>query len=181
MTQNGNKKLIIKALKKGDIKAFEKIYTLYYEKLCQYLLNYTRDRAKIEDAVQDTFITLWKKRKTLNIKTSPESYLFRTAYNTLMDRFRKKSQKETFLLDYYHTALMRAENETEDYKRTQRQKLKQCIATLPERSRDIFQACKLSKQTNQDVAENFAISLKTVEGHITKAFKLIKKCVEGGE
>lgn len=164
------------ALKEGDRKVFEEIYETYYEKLCQFLLNYTNDKSKIEDIVQNTFIKLWDKRQEIYITTSFKSYLYRSAYNGMMDTYRRKKKKDNLLSDYYFTALMRAENQDEDYKKRQRKKLKACLEKLPSRCRKIFAACKLSKRNNQEVAAEFGISLKTVEGHITKGFKMLKEC-----
>src|SRR5699024_1190803 len=125
--------IIIKALKDGRKKAFDEVYKTYYKRLCQYLLNFTQDQAKIEDIVQETFITLWDKRKDLNIKKSPESYLFRTAHNKFIDTYRKKERTNSFLLDYYHTAILRAEKKDQSYKKRLLKKLKNCINALPNR------------------------------------------------
>lgn len=96
----------------------------------------------------------------------------------MMDRFRKTSKKESFLMEYYHTALMRAEKQDDNYKKKQLKKLKNCIADLPNRCKAVFVESKLSKNTNQEVARKLNISLKTVEGHITKGYKLLKECMK---
>lgn len=173
-----NQGILISALQKGSIQAFEKIYAHYYERLCNYLLNYSQDRSKIEDVVQETFISLWNKRRSLNIKSSLSNYLYRTAHNKMMDFYRKKGRKDIFLMEYYHTALMRAEKKDDEYKKGLLQKLKICMQSLPERCREVFIACKLSKKTNQEIAQEMNIALKTVEGHVSKGYRLLKECMK---
>ena len=108
MAQKVAKNIVLERLKKGDQKVFENLYSLYYEKLCIYLLSFSGDREKVEDAVQDMFMKLWSKRQSLNINTSIKSYLYRSAYNQLMDKYRKQKKNDEMLSSYFYIALMRA-------------------------------------------------------------------------
>ena len=169
--------ILLKALMSGDVSAFERIYASHYEKLCCYLLNYTSDKAKIEDVAQDTFMGLWSQRKEINITTSLKSYLYRVAYNKLMDTYRKGKRKNEMLSSYYHTAVMRAVNIDDDLKNKRLEKLETCIDDLPSKCKKVFMANKISGKKYSQVAIDMDISIKTVEGHISKAYKLIKRCM----
>ncbi|RAV29384.1 RNA polymerase sigma factor [Sinomicrobium soli] len=173
--------ILLKNIRDGDIHSFEKIYAEFYESLCRYLLNYTTDRKEIEDAVQDSFLYLWEKRRKIEIKTSLKNYLYRTAYNRLADKFRKGKRQESMLDFYYHTAVMEVTETDPEYKSQRIKKLEECISGLPERCRRIFVACKISGLKYGQVAQEFNLSLKTVEGHITNGFKLIRACMNDGE
>lgn len=165
-------------LKLNDERAFEELYVIYYEKLCVYLLNYTSDKKIIEDVVQDTFISVWKKRHEIEITDSIKSYLYRSVYNKLIDTFRKTKKVDSMLSEYYNTALIRAADSDTDYQTKRLKKLDDCIDELPSRCKSVFIANKISGKKYQQVADDFDISLKTVEGHITRAFKLIKECMD---
>ena len=167
----------INSSKKDNLHVFEKLYANNYENLCVYLLNYTNDKDKIEDIVQETFLNLWSKRNKIMIKDSIESYLYRSAYNKLMDTFRKKKKIENMLDSYYYTALIRAIKLDDDKKNERIKKLNKCINKLPKRCKEVFTENKISGKKHQQVATDLNISLKTVEGHITNAFKQIKKCM----
>jgi RNA polymerase sigma-70 factor (ECF subfamily) len=52
--------------------------------------------------------------------------------------------------------------------------MKRKIENLPERTKEIFCLSKQSGLSNFEISEILNISLKTVEGHITKAFKLLR-------
>ena len=157
---------------------FEALYVAYYEKLCVYLLNYTSDRKKIEDIVQDTFVSIWNKRDAIKVTDSIKSYLYRSAYNKMIDTFRETKKTDTMLSEYFHTALLRAADSDTDYKTHRLQQLNACIDKLPLRCKNVFLANKISGKKYQEVADDLDISLKTVEGHITRAFKLIKGCLD---
>lgn len=178
MSKKIDYKMLFQAFKNGDEKAFEKVYALYYERLCQYLLSYSQDRSQVEDVVQEVFIGLWKKRNVLDIQTSLSGYLYRSAYNRMMDIYRSNDREDTFLMNYYDMAILRAEGQEEEYKKNLLKRLKSCIERLPDRCQEVFVKSKLSRQTNQEVANHFKISVKTVEGHISKGYRLLKECIE---
>ena len=57
-------------------------------------------------------------------------------------------------------------------------KMNVIIDKLPERTKKVFILSKQSGLTNIEISENLNISIKTVEGHITKAFKLLRQDVK---
>ena len=60
---------------------FEKIYTMYYPKLVRFSKEYVLTRADAENIVQDIFVHLWEKRKTLDKIQSINAFLFRLVKN----------------------------------------------------------------------------------------------------
>lgn len=56
----------------------------------RFLLKNIKNVELARDLVQDSFMKLWLKRKEVSYKKS-KSYLFTTAYHTLIDQTRKKS------------------------------------------------------------------------------------------
>jgi RNA polymerase sigma-70 factor (ECF subfamily) len=52
------------------------------------------------------------------------------------------------------------------------------ISKLPTKTKAIFTLSKQSGLSNIEISESLNISIKTVEGHITKAFKLLREEVE---
>ena len=124
-------------------------------------------------------MSIWAKRDQINITGSFRSYLYKTAYNKLVDTYREKEKVDGVLSSYYYNALMRAVNLNEDQKNSRLQKLEKCLGELPKRCKKVFIANKIDGKPYKQVAELFNISLKTVEGHITRAYKLIKSCMDG--
>ncbi len=168
---------LVHSLKKNDQKVFKKIYSDYFEKLCRYLLSYTQNKELIEDVVQDTFIKLWVNRKKLTINTSLKSYLYKSVTNNFIENYRQKKKRDVFLESYYRQALTKFTEKDIEYKENRLKQLEACISNLPEKCKLIFMATKFSELKYKEAAESFKISIKTVEGHISKAYSLIKICM----
>jgi RNA polymerase sigma factor (sigma-70 family) len=61
--------------------------------LYRFILKSIKDSAKAEDIVQDSFEKLWRKVREVAYAKS-KSYLFATAYHTMIDAIRKDSRME---------------------------------------------------------------------------------------
>lgn len=177
MSKKDNINLTIEDLRSDSQQAFEILYTAYYKKLCTFLSGYTEDTDIIEDVVQDCFLKIWTDRKKINISTSLSNYIYKTAYNTLMNDYRALKKKNDMLSTYYYTALLQAQDNDEEMRNSQLNKLKKCIENLPERSREVFEENKIKGLKYSEVAEKLCISIKTVEGHISRALSYLRECM----
>ncbi len=77
----------------------------YADDLYRFVLSNLKNEAEAQDIVQDTFEKVWRKRAEVSY-SKIKSYLFSTAYHTMIDKIRKR-KKETDLGDveynkYYH-------------------------------------------------------------------------------
>ena len=63
---------------KGNTRAFEQLFKNYYAPLRGYCQGIVIDKQISEDIVQDAFVYLWNNRKTLEIKTTIQTYLYST-------------------------------------------------------------------------------------------------------
>jgi len=67
----------------------------YADGLYRFILNNIKDEEKANDIVQDSFEKLWKKVDDVNY-IKAKSYLFSTAYHTMIDGIRKYKRIEDF-------------------------------------------------------------------------------------
>jgi len=140
-------------------------------------LNYTSDREVAQDVVQETFMDIWSKREKLVITTSINSYLYKVVYYKIMESYRKKKRSDEKLLSYYDESLRKVIESDESYKEALMDKLDICMEELPKRCKKVFFEKKIRGLKSQDIAINLDISLKTIEGHITRAYKFLKDCM----
>lgn len=94
-----------------------------------------------------------------------------------MDKYRKQKRRDELLSSYYHTAVMRAIETDPSIKAEKIKKIKECIDLLPNKCKQVFMESKVTGLKRLEVAEKLNLSIKTVEGHITRAYSLIKKCM----
>ena len=64
---------------------------LYSDRLYRFVLKNLNDIQKAEDIVQDSYEKLWRNVKNVNSE-KVKSYLFTTAYHTMIDRLRKDNR-----------------------------------------------------------------------------------------
>jgi RNA polymerase sigma-70 factor (family 1) len=167
----------IVSFKNGNEQFFEALYISYFEKLCVYSLNYISDQDAIKDLVQDVFVVLWTNRKKTVITTSLNSYLYKMVYYKIMDVHRSTKKKNALLSSFHKDALDFVIESDEDYIAERLKKLENCIEELPEKCKKVFIAKKITNLKNEQITEELNISIKTIEGHITKAFKFIRNCM----
>ncbi|MEK7585703.1 MAG: sigma-70 family RNA polymerase sigma factor [Patescibacteria group bacterium] len=88
-------KSLILSAKSGDNQAFEEVYTSYYTPVYRYILGRIKNRDEAEDMTQTVFIKIWTYIPNWNTShTSPLSFFFTVARNTLIDHYRKNSHRE---------------------------------------------------------------------------------------
>jgi RNA polymerase sigma factor (sigma-70 family) len=67
----------------------------YADGVFRFVMKHIRDKDIAKDIVQDSFEKMWRKLDTIDA-TKSKTYLFTTAYHTLVDHTRKSSKKAAF-------------------------------------------------------------------------------------
>ena len=70
----------------GNQRAFERIYSAYFDTLYNYGRKYTHQTELVEDAIHDLFMRIWKNRSNLREPISVRNYLFKAFRNHLNDK-----------------------------------------------------------------------------------------------
>lgn len=168
-----NEQEIIRRLRKGKTKAYQYIFSEYYEWLCNYVFNLCNDRALAEDIVQEAIVGLWEKRKTIIITTSLKNYLFKTCHNQFLQHIRsRKIQFDT--LDKIRWDVISEATLEDDLHELKMEKLNFLINQLPPRCKEIFIQNKLEKRKYKEIALDMGISVKTVENQMSKALHFLR-------
>ena len=169
---------LLTALIKGDESAFKSIYDNHKKELSAFINNYTKNQAQTDDIVQETFITLWKKKENLDSSTSIISYLCRTAYNSFIDKYRRKKRERLMLDGWLYKRLMEMEVEDNHIKKEKIKIVRESIEKLPPKCKEIFLLSKFENIKYSEIAERLDISVKTVEAQMRNAFIFIRKEVK---
>ena len=63
--------------------AFKELFFEFYPALCIFAQRYVNDPETSEDIVQETFLKVWKNRKTIDIRLSFRNFLLTSVKNRL--------------------------------------------------------------------------------------------------
>ena len=163
---------LAKRLSSGDSKAYDFLMDSYYQNLCAYAYTLTNDHGKAEDIVQNVFVEIWITRKKINPDYSIKSYLYKSVYNEFIDQYRKS--KPVIYLEKKYLEAIDLVNESEYENLDELMKLvNDEINNLPKKCQHIFLLNKKEGLTHIEISEYLGISIKTVEGHMTRAFKIL--------
>ena len=82
------------SIKTGDVAALKDLYLQYYEVLFNYGRKMSKELVLIEDAVQETFISIWKYRATTSVPVSVRQYLLKSFRHELFKILKQQSVTE---------------------------------------------------------------------------------------
>lgn len=172
-----NQTILIRHLKKGDEASYRYLVETYHKLLFNYAISLTNDRALAQDIIQEVFFNIWRDRKKLHESYSLKNYIYKMTYNKFINQYHKNRA-----ISSIERAYMEALNESVDDNNTEAFERKLALVSegltnLPKRCKETFLLSKKEGLTNIEIAEYLNISIKTVEGHLTKAFSILRKNV----
>lgn len=83
---------LVKQIKSGDNKAFDKLYKLTEKEIWYTCISFLRDETTAQDVMQDTYITAFLKIKSLKKENQFKSWLNRIAVNKCKDYLKGKGE-----------------------------------------------------------------------------------------
>ncbi|MDC6388909.1 RNA polymerase sigma-70 factor [Maribacter sp. PR1] len=166
----------VNAIRNGDKAAFRAVIDLYYKEVYWYAKSLGRDDTLAKDLTQETFFTLWKKRDKLSDGVVVKGWLYKSVRNKFLDHV-KKYRKETYLLEtaFVETLDTVARSENQEILKRKMEIIDMEIQNLPKKCSKVFFLSKKEGLTNIEIADYLGVSLKTVEGHLTKALKILRE------
>ncbi len=138
--------------------------------LYRFVLKNIRDIHKAEDIVQDSYEKLWKNVDNVNFK-KVKSYLFTTAYHTMIDRIRK--EKRSSFSEDLNLKEQSHENNYSDLKEI----LDEAIKRLPELQRLVLLLRDYEGYSYKEIGEMVKLSESQVKVYIYRARVFLKKYI----
>ena len=155
--------LLLNLLKADDEKAFKYIFDRYFSPLCRFMYLYVKNQQEVEEMALDIFTYVWENRATLEIKLTFKAYLFQAARNKCLNNIRDRKNTCSIEESGYDAYLEDTSVEVNELNRI----IEEAVLSLPEKCGEHL--------SNQEIAKEMQISVKTVEAQITKALKMIRK------
>jgi RNA polymerase sigma-70 factor (ECF subfamily) len=164
-----------KDIKEGNLKAYYQVFEEYHLKLYQYIYKYTQSAYYADETVQLSFIKLWEKRVGLSENYSISTQLFRIAKSTLIDLLRKEKIRDTQALSDAFVSDSRGGERL--IHKEQLSRILSAIDELPEQSKKVFKLSRFNHLSHKEISTQLSISPKTIETHISKAIRHLRKSI----
>lgn len=166
----------VRAINRGDEKAYEEMYKFYYPRLGQFLLRYLPSKKEAEDVIHNLFFRVWKNRAKLKPQGTLRAYLYTAARNQALKHLgRNKDHRHSDLADYPHLqGEERYPEEKIEYKEFAAA-FRNAVKQLPERRRHIFLLHREDHLTYREIADVLDISVKTVETQMSRSIKFLSE------
>jgi RNA polymerase sigma factor (sigma-70 family) len=170
---------LIQGCLKGDRRAQQAVYKMYYGKMKAVCLRYTRDADQALDVLQEGFVKVFQNMDRYTGSGSFEGWIRRIMVNLSIDEFRKN--KNNFLVlsdnigseDWVDEADEESgEDDEYDFKPHQ---IVEAMQQLSPAYRTVFNLYVFENYTHQDIAETLGISVGTSKSNYAKARRNMKK------
>lgn len=137
----------------------------------RFILKNIKNKEKAEDIVQDTFMKMWDKVRTIDYAKG-KSYLFTTAYHTMIDLIRKDKK----MVDMEEEASLRMMSEENLYSDVN-DVLNEAVAQLPEIQRSVILLRDYEGYSYQEIGEITNLNESQVKVYIYRARKFLKEYI----
>ncbi len=180
--ENDNE-ITFKAIRKGDVRAFESFYRKYQPRLFTYGMGILNDEETTKDLVQEAFLAFWEHRENIVTDFSVTAYLFKIFHSICLKRLRMQAIQSNFSelsdlkmkeieIAYYNpdrnilgSVFM---HEVEEI-------YEKAVKKLPEQCREIFLLSKQNDLKSSEIAARLGLSVRTVENQIYRAIHFLRQ------
>lgn len=173
-----NERDLLQQLREDDEQALTLLYKAHWQPLFLSAYNILKDKKACEDIVQDIFLQLWLRRKTLDVRESLKTYLSTAVRYQVFHHIRKTAKKANAQESVKDTPLAESSDEILLQKDLYGQ-VHEAVAELPERCRTIYRLSREEQLTHKEIAHRLNISTKTVENQLTIALRRVRHCIGG--
>jgi len=164
---------IVGLLQKGDKKAITLLYENYADALFGVILKVLNDEELAQDALQETFIKVWRNAKSYNAKKAKLfTWLYRIAYNTAIDKVRSQTNKisKEVQIEASNVYMLTSESLNQDV-----MDIKTHLKSLDEKYQIVINALFFEGMTQQEASDELDIPLGTIKSRLKIGLRELKK------
>ena len=164
---------IVQLLEKGDTTAINLLYENYADSLYGVILKVTNNEELAQDALQETFVKVWKNAKKYDSKKAKLfTWLYRIAKNTAIDKLRSLNNRfeKEVQIDKSNVYILPTSNLNQDVL-----DLREHVARLDDKYQIVLKALFFEGMTQQEASEELDIPLGTIKSRLKIGLRELKK------
>lgn len=142
----------------------------YADGVYRFILKSLKDDEWARDIVQDSFVKLWEKVRDVNVEKA-KSYLFTTAYHTMIDFIRKNNRFDEYNPEMQgNEYVANAYNDLKDV-------INEAVAKLPEIQRSVVLLRDYEGYSYEEIGEITGLNESQVKVYIYRARTFLKEYI----
>ena len=164
---------IVQLLEKGDKSAINLLYQNYSDSLYGVILKITNNEELAQDALQETFVKVWRNSKRYDQKKAKLfTWLYRIARNTAIDKLRSYNNKfeKEVQIDKSNVYILPTSNLNQDVL-----DLREHVTRLDDKYQIVLKALFFEGMTQQEASEELDIPLGTIKSRLKIGLRELKK------
>jgi RNA polymerase sigma-70 factor (ECF subfamily) len=165
---------LLARLARGDEAAYDAIFRAWYAPLVRATQAVVRDAAVAEELVQDAMLELWRRREQLDAEGSPQAYLFRATRNRALNHLRHLAVQRKSASVLRDDEARDASAPDELVAAELEAAVKEAIAGLPPRCREVFALSRERGLKYAEIADTLGVSVKAVEANMGRALRILR-------
>jgi RNA polymerase sigma factor (sigma-70 family) len=142
----------------------------YSDGVYRFILKNIKDDDTARDVVQESFVRMWEKVKDISFEKA-KSYLFTTAYHTMIDHIRKNQRLTT--MEGTYDANYQDHNSYNDLKEV----IDEAVAKLPEIQRTVILLRDYEGYSYEEIGEITNLNESQVKVYIFRARTFLKQYI----
>lgn len=165
----------------GDQRAFRRLVEAYQNQAYGLAMRFLRDANDAQDAVQESFIRVWKHLRSFDTERSFSTWLYKIVTNCCLDHLKSLRRWRRifrwFDHDEYHTELLPdpSDLESEVNNRDLLRVIQKMVLALPRKQSTVFTLRDLQNLSVEEVAEVTGLSPGSVKSNLYYARKTIRR------
>ena len=159
--------LIIHAARAGDVRAFASLVDMYYARCLRFALHMLSNRADAEEAVQDTFVRVYRALPSYREQDSFEPWLFRILGNRCRTAGAKERRHSEVV--EYGDVPERATTARHDSEIAWREEIELALRALPDEQREAFLMRHVEGLSYEDMSAATGAGLSALKMRVKRA------------
>lgn len=169
---------LFKHFKKGDERAFEDLYRKYFKSLSHYGFRICQDKDLIENAIQDLFIDLWRRRAFLGEVENVKFYLIKSVRNQLIRNSQKdileNSEDVNDFLDYLGSLSVEQTIIQQESDELRNNKIKDAISKLSTRQKEVIHLRYFQNLSLDEISSLIMLPKQVVKNLLSKSYAVLR-------
>lgn len=166
--------LIFQEIKKGNRKAFNKLFNSHWDRLYQAAYKILLSDDIAQDVVQEVFFDLWSRKSKLEVHNI-SGYLFKAVQYQCFKEI--KNNKPLQIHENRFQEIVVNSTEEQLNVRELEQILEEKLELLSNKQRQIFEMSRFQNLSNNEIAKKLNLSKRTVEWYLYSVIKELKATI----